>query len=109
MTVSLPKVIRAYFDGSNAHDPDAIAQRFTPDGVVHDEGKVHRGRAEIAAWARGTIDKYRTMITPLTVSESDDAAAVRAKVSGNFPGSPIELTFRFELSEGGIRALKIGT
>jgi len=109
MTVSLPKAIHCYFDGSNAHDPEAIAQAFAADAVVHDEGKVHHGRAAIAAWARETTDKYRTTITPLAISGSGDTAAVRAKVSGTFPGSPIELTFRFELGEVGIRALKIGS
>ena len=108
MAISLPKAVRAYFNGSNAHYADAIAEAFAADGVVHDEHKTHSGRAAIAAWARETIDKYRTTMTPLSVSESDGTAMVRAKVSGTFPGSPIELTFRFELGESGIRSLKIG-
>jgi hypothetical protein len=108
MAVSLPKAVRAYFDGSNAHDADAIAQAFAVDGIVHDEHKNHGGRAAIGAWARETIDKYRTTITPLSVGESDGTATVKAKVSGTFPGSPIELTFRFEFGEHGIRSLKIG-
>ncbi len=62
MTIALPKAIDAYFAGSNAHAPAAIAEAFAVDGVVHDEGKTHRGRAAITAWARETIDKYRTAL-----------------------------------------------
>jgi nuclear transport factor 2 (NTF2) superfamily protein len=91
MTVTLPKAVRAYFDGTNVHDAEAIAQAFTADGVVHDEHKVHRGRAAIGVWARDTVGRYRMTTT-----------------AGTFPGSPIELTFRFELGDGAIRSLKIG-
>ncbi len=108
MTVTLPKAVRAYFDGTNVHDAEAIAQAFTADGVVHDEHKVHRGRAAIGVWARDTVGRYRMTTTPLAASGSDDMAVVKAKVAGTFPGSPIELTFRFELGDGAIRSLKIG-
>jgi hypothetical protein len=108
MTLSLHKAISNYFAASNAHDAAAVAQTFAVDGVVHDEGKTHRGRAEIGAWARDAIKKYHTTMTPLGVSGGDRSAAVNTKVSGTFPGSPIELTFDFELGDDGIRSLKIG-
>jgi uncharacterized protein (TIGR02246 family) len=108
MTVPLPKPVDAYFSASNAHDAAAIARAFATDGIVHDEGKVHRGRAAITAWALETIEKYRTQVVPLAVSSAGDTAAVTAKVSGTFPGSPIELTFNFESGNGGIKSLKIG-
>ena len=108
MPLSLHKAISDYFAASNAHDAKAMARAFAADGVVHDEGGTHRGRDEIGAWARDTIRKYHMMLTPLGVSGGDRSAAVKAKVSGTFPGSPIELTFDFELGDEGIRSLKIG-
>jgi ketosteroid isomerase-like protein len=108
MTVSLPKPIGDYFAASNAHVAPARARAFADDAIVHDEGKVHRGRAAIARWAQGTVDKYQTKIVPLSVSGGGASTAVKAKVSGTFPGSPIELTFSFEIGDDGIKSRKIG-
>ena len=108
MIIPLPKPMDAYFAASNAHDADAIARAFVTGGIVHDEGKVYRGRAAIKAWALGTIEKYRTQMVPLAVSSTGDTTAVKTKVSGTFPGSPIELTINFEIGNGGIKSLKIG-
>lgn len=108
MTVSLPKAVDAYFASSNAHAPEALAQTFAADAVVTDESRTHRGRAAIAAWARETVDKYRMTIMPLSATEKNGRAVVKAKVEGTFPGSPIELTFNFELDGDGIKSLKIG-
>ncbi len=69
MTVPLPKLIGDYFAASNAHDAEAMALAFASDAVVHDERKMHRGRAAIATWAQGTIDKYQTTIVPFSVSD----------------------------------------
>jgi hypothetical protein len=108
MAISLPKAVEAYFDASNAQDADAMAKAFAANAIVYDEGKMHRGRAEIGVWARDTIRKYQTALTPLGINGDDGSAAVRTKVSGTFPGSPIELTFNFEISDEGISSLKIG-
>lgn len=108
MTVPLPKLIGDYFAASNAHDAEAMALAFASDAVVHDERKMHRGRAAIATWAQGTIDKYQTTIVPFSVSDGGESTVVKAKVSGTFPGSPIELTFSFKVRDDGIKSLKIG-
>lgn len=105
---SLPKPIVAYVAAKNAHDPDAVAQAFAADGIVFDEGKVHRGTAEIAEWARAAMNRYRMTMSPLSVTGKDGKTVLTARVEGTFPGSPIELNFNFELGEGGIRSLKIG-
>ena len=108
MTVPLPKLIGDYFAASNAHNAQAMARAFAADAIVHDERKAHRGRAAIARWAQGTIDKYQTTTVPLSVSDGGASIAVKARVSGTFPGSPIELTFSFEIGDDGIKSLKIG-
>lgn len=105
---SLPKAVAAYVAGTNAHEPETIVRAFSEDGVVHDEHKVHRGSAAIAEWAHDTVNKYRMTMMPLSVKEAAGAVVIRAKVSGTFPGSPVELIFNFEVGEAGIRSLEIG-
>jgi len=106
--VSLPKPVADYVVAKNAHDPDAVARAFVAGGVVHDEGKVHRGQSEIVEWARDAMNRYRMTMTPLSVDGKDGKSLLTARVEGNFPGSPIELKFSFELSGEGIRSLKVG-
>ena len=81
---------------------------FTEDGRVHDERHDHRGRAAIQAWAEETSRQYQMMQTPLAVREEDGAIVVTAEVAGTFPGSPIELQFRFVVEGERIKELRIG-
>ncbi|WP_426754746.1 nuclear transport factor 2 family protein [Myxococcus sp. Y35] len=102
----LPAPVAGYF----AHEttsPAAVARCFTEDALVVDERHEHRGRAAIEAWNAAANGKYK-LTTELLAAESDGPrATVRAKVAGNFPGSPIELRFRFTLAGGLISRLEI--
>ena len=53
--------------------------------------------------------KYQAVAEPLEVNTKDDAHQVRAKVTGQFPGSPITLTFAFQMKNDGIATLEIGS
>jgi hypothetical protein len=97
--------IRAYFDADSATPLDA----FAPDAVVADEGHRHVGHAAIDAWWRDSQAKYQAVAEPLEVNAKDDAHEVRAKVTGQFPGSPITLTFAFQMKHDRIAALRIGS
>jgi len=108
MAVSLPAPIAAYFNGSNARAPQAVAAAFAVDGQVHDEGQLHQGREAIAAWKRAALDKYQMQMVPLKVEQSRQAVVVTASVAGDFPGSPLQLTYRFGLADDGIKSLRIG-
>jgi hypothetical protein len=108
MTPELPPLVADYFAASNAHDPDAVAALFTEEGRVHDERQDHRGRAAIRGWAEQTFREYRMVQTPRQAREEGGDTVVRTGVSGNFPGSPIDLEFRFVVEGQRIRELKIG-
>lgn len=97
--------IRAYFDAEGGPPLDA----FAPDAIVADEGHRHVGHAAIDAWWRDSAARYQAVAEPLEVSTKDDAHAVRARVSGQFPGSPITLTFAFRMQDDRIAALEIGS
>jgi ketosteroid isomerase-like protein len=106
--MKLPSPIQAYFDADRRNDGDALLRAFAPDAVVNDEGQSHAGRQAIAAWQHAAMAKFRHVIEPLEISEKDGVATVRAKVTGQFPGSPITLTFAFRLDGGQIAGLEIG-
>ena len=107
MPISLPSPIAAYF-ATDKTDGDAIALCFTPEGAVKDEGHVHRGRAAIRQWRQEASTKYTYVIEPFAVREENGRVAVTARVTGNFPGSPIDLTFAFTLEGQAISYLEIG-
>ncbi|AEI61966.1 hypothetical protein LILAB_00150 [Corallococcus macrosporus] len=84
-----------------------MARCFTDDALVVDERHEHRGRAAIEAWNAAANGKF-TFTTELLAAEFDGPLiTVRANVTGTFPGSPIQLHFRFTLAGGLISRLEI--
>jgi hypothetical protein len=107
MSISLRPPIDLYFTSVNAHDPSAIDRCFAAGAVVRDEGKAITGVAAIRAWRTETGEKYHHTVEPLSVSTRDGKVVVTGKVSGSFPGSPIELKHIFEIEDGRIVSLEI--
>lgn len=103
---SLPEPIAAYF-AADVRDADAVARCFTSQGVVRDEGRTHSGRAAIAAWKTAASAKFSYTTRPLRAGQEDGRHIVTARVTGNFPGSPVELRFLFRLERGKIASLEI--
>jgi len=103
----LPEPIAAYF-AADRRDGRAVAQCFTDDAVVRDEGREHAGAAAIEAWKTAASARYRYTAEPLGIAREDDSYLVRARVSGDFPGSPAELRYRFRLAGERIVSLEVG-
>lgn len=103
---TLPASVARYF----AND-DSLAGAFTDDAIVVDEKHEHRGRAAIAAWKAASHAKYNSTAEPLRSIADGDLITVTARVTGTFPGSPIELRFRFTMRGDLdlIRRLEIGS
>jgi SnoaL-like domain len=108
MGIHLPGPIDLYFASENAHDTRRLDQCFTPNAIVRDEGKAVEGLAAIKAWRIETGKKYNHTIAPLAIADRDGKVVVTGKVSGNFPGSPINLDHAFQLENDRIVSLKIG-
>jgi hypothetical protein len=108
MSLSLPEPIAAYFAAQNAHDVDAMLAAFAPQARVHDERQDLTGLAAIRAWIEETTHKYRPSVTPIDIDQMDGLSIVKVRVAGTFPGSPIELRYRFRLEGGLIAGLEIG-
>lgn len=106
--MEMPVPIRTYFDADARGDAEALVAAFAAEACVHDEGEVHRGREAIGRWWRAAKAKYRHTAEPLDLREAAGRTVVRARVRGDFPGSPATLTFSFGLAGDRIVDLAIG-
>ncbi|CAH0354200.1 nuclear transport factor 2 family protein [Aquabacterium sp. CECT 9606] len=104
----LPEPMAAYF-AADRQNPEAIARCFTPQAIVKDEGRTHRGLEAIKAWKAAASAQYTYTSEPFAMEKTEEGAlVVRSRVSGNFPGSPVDLQYRFRLERGLIASLEIG-
>lgn len=106
MSVELPPAITAYFR-ADRDDPAAVARCFTPEGVVKDEGRLHRGPEAIAAWKKQASAAYDYTSEPVGVEPDGARLIVTAHVVGTFPGSPVDLRYAFTLEGAHIALLEI--
>lgn len=104
--LNLPEAIAAYFQ-ADTQDGRAVARCFTPDGVVRDEGSTHVGQAAIEAWKADASTRYTYTTRPHKLEREGRHHIVTGHVSGNFPGSPVDLRYRFTLKRGKIATLEI--
>jgi len=107
MTIHLPAPIEIYFASENARDAEGAERCFGVDAIVRDEGRTIEGVAAIKAWRIEAGEKYHHTAEPLSVTERDGKTVVTARVSGNFPGSPVNLDHIFELHGDRIISLEI--
>ena len=77
------------------------------DARVRDEGQTHEGIAAIKAWKVGTSSTYFYTTTPIKLEKTGRVHVVTGHVVGNFPGSPVDLRYRFTLERGKISLLEI--
>lgn len=103
---TLPNIVAALVEAQNNFDSSAYADCFAETAVVFDEGKTHQGKTEIKNWIEEANQKYRAVMKPLEYSEAEQT--LKAEVSGTFPGSPLVLTYRFEVKNEEVQSLRIG-
>lgn len=109
MTQDLPQPIERYFAGKNTGDFATALSGFADGAVVTDEKQTYATRDAIRAWMEETSRKYSDRSEVKSVAADGDTTRVTALVSGNFPGSPATLQFRFVLDDGLISRLEIGS
>ncbi|WP_234572512.1 nuclear transport factor 2 family protein [Rhodohalobacter sp. 614A] len=103
--MNLPKVLTDLVAAQNNFDSEAYANCFSETAVVFDEGKTHRGKAEIKSWIAKANGTYKTVMKPLDYSP--DQQMLEAEISGTFPGSPLVLKYQLEIADGLIQSLRI--
>ena len=104
--LNLPEPIAAYFD-ADKEDGIAVANCFTKDGVVKDEGHTHVGVAAIEAWKTAASNQFSYTTEPYGIYEQGQQIVVTGRVTGNFPGSPVDLRYLFTLQGDKIATLEI--
>lgn len=107
MTIKLPKAIEAYFDADRTGNRDAIAARFTENGVVKDKGRTHKGRDAIRKWIAEALQEYSYTVEPFLIATESGKSQVTGHVVGTFPGSPIDLRFLFVLAGDKVAELEV--
>jgi hypothetical protein len=87
----------------------ALEECFGPNAVVRDEGHSYDGLSGIQRWMAETKRKYNHTVAPLAIAQRDDKTVLTARLTGNFPGSPVTLQFSFVLQGGKIASLEISS
>src|SRR5690606_10110711 len=106
MAIDLPQAIAVYF-AADKRDGDAVASCFTEHAIVKDEGNTYTGREAIGRWRADAGAKYDYVVEPFAISSEDDTTVVTSHLTGNFPGSPVDLRYFFRLEGDKISALEI--
>jgi hypothetical protein len=105
--MNLPQIVEDLVNAQNNHDSAAYTACFSDTAVVFDEGKTHKGKAEIQKWTEHTNAEYATSLKPVSYKDTADEGVLTAEVSGTFPGSPAVLQFHLALKDGLINSLSI--
>jgi NAD(P)-dependent dehydrogenase (short-subunit alcohol dehydrogenase family) len=107
MTIKLPAPIARYLEAANADDADAVAACFTADAHVLDEARDHDGSAAIRDWAADARRRYKFHAEPRSFEPSSEGGTVTAHLTGDFPGAPADLRYRFRLAGDRVTDLAI--
>lgn len=108
MPVEFPAPIADYFSADRAGDAAAVASHFTEKAIVRDEDHDYVGRKAIHGWKAASSRKYAYTAEPYAVVEDAGTTIVTAHLTGDFPGSPLDLRYRFVVDGERIAALEIG-
>jgi hypothetical protein len=104
--LTLPEPIAACFD-ADKRDGQAVASCFTPRAIVKDERRTHPRHAAIKAWKTAASARFASTREPLDVKHKDGRYIIGSQLTGDFPGSPVDLRFVFRLEHGKIASLEI--
>jgi len=108
MPVDLSPPIALYVKAENAGDVESLSECFASDATVRDERRTYKGLAAIKEWKAETKRKYQHTVEPLASARKGDRIVVTSRLTGNFPGSPVEVRFVFTLASDKIALLEIG-
>lgn len=104
--LNLPEPIAAYFS-ADRRDGRAVARCFTEQGLVTDEKQRYVGPAAIEAWRDTVANRFSYSVDLLKCEARGRQFIVTGRVTGNFPGSPVDLRYMFSLEHDKIAALEI--
>jgi hypothetical protein len=104
---NLPRPIAAYFTADKGLDKEKVSQCFSQNAIVKDESLTYSGRAEIQQWKETSSRKYQYTSEPFACETRNGEIIVTSHLTGNFPGSPLDLRYFFRLEGDKISSLEI--
>lgn len=107
MSIELPDAIEAYFSADKTGNAQAVAEVFTQNATVIDEGNTYTGRDAIRQWMANASTQYTYTVEPFGIAEDGQCTIVTSHLVGNFPGSPVDLRYVFVLRGTKIAKLEI--
>jgi hypothetical protein len=82
---------------------------FVETAFVKDEGKTYLGQDEIRDWKNSSSKKYEYTVEPFDITIEGRRTLVASHLTGNFPGSPVDLCYFFVLDDDLIQELEIAS
>ncbi|MDY6924287.1 MAG: nuclear transport factor 2 family protein [Pseudomonadota bacterium] len=107
MSLQLPAPIADYVAANGRLDLEGMITPFAPDAVLLDNGKRFVGRGEIRSLLKEMVVELKAIFTPDTVRHENGQVVVEGPAHGDFKGSPIVFTYRFDLDGDAIKAVEI--
>lgn len=107
MHLDLPQPISDYVAANARLDLDGMLKPFAADAVVLDNGKRFEGHAAIRTLIEAAVIPAKAIFAPDAARRDGERVVVEGPAHGDFPGSPIRFTYRFDLEHDAIRMLEI--
>ncbi|RYG18052.1 MAG: nuclear transport factor 2 family protein [Caulobacteraceae bacterium] len=107
MSIELPSPIADYVAANARLDLDGMVKPFAADAVLLDNGKRFVGHGEIRGLLEEMVVDLKAIFTPDTVRHENGQVVVEGPAQGDFKGSPIHFTYRFDLDGDAIKAVEI--
>jgi SnoaL-like protein len=98
------ELIHRYFTLAAGPDREAYLAQFADDALIEDEGRERTGIEAIREW-RGEVPPVTYAVR--AVEPNGPGHDAHVDIAGDFPGSPVRLTFHFEFAGGRITLLTI--
>lgn len=104
----LPPAVTTYLAAHDVRDVERALAAFAPDAEITDEGRTHRGVAEMSDWLADSASEWTYTVETVSATRVDtDHYDVVRHLEGNFPGGTADLHFRFTLRDDVIVRLVI--
>jgi hypothetical protein len=107
MSVELPKPIAAFVEANARLDLEGMLRPFVADAVITDNGHHYEGQAGLRRLFEESVLPVKAIFTPDTVRHDGNQVVVEGPAHGDFKGSPLRFTYRFDLVHDAIKALEI--
>ncbi len=107
---ALPPVVNRYLRSDRDRDLPGALAAFSNAATVRDHDESFEGSEEIAGWLSDTWGRFTYTVDPRSAEmNADGDLVVQNHLEGDFPGSEVDLAYRFAIAKDRITRLEIDT